>query len=145
MTSPTLIDQFNRMKAELPNAKGSVQPINTDNAIAGARMAFGSPVQTIYKYDKAERILTLDADIFSGFNVAYIKDFAKGRKFSEEKKGQSPLLGRDDRSLTGAKADHRLAIKPSQLPEVAKAIARLSALAVRILLTQRRRVDRRSC
>lgn len=126
VTSPTLIDQLNRIKTELPNAKWvQYEPVNTDNATAGAKMAFGSPVQTIYKFDKAERILTLDADIFSGFNVAYIKDFAKGRRFSEEKKELNRLYSVETTvSLTGAKADHRLSIKPSQLTEVAKSIAK---------------------
>ncbi len=125
VTSPTLIDQFNKVKAELPNSKWvQYEPVNTDNALAGARMAFGSAVQTVYKYEKAERILSLDADIFSGFNVAYIKDFAKGRAYSEEKKEISRLYSVETTiSLTGSKADHRLGIKPSQMTEVAKAIA----------------------
>lgn len=126
VTSPTLIDQFTRLKAELPNSKWvQYEPVNQDNALAGAKMALGSAVQTIYKFEKAERILSLDADIFSGFNVAYIKDFAAGRAFSEEKKEINRLYSVETTiSLTGAKADHRIAIKPSHMPEVAKAIAK---------------------
>lgn len=131
VTSPTLIDQFNRLKIELPNAKWvQYEPINADNALAGARLAFGSPVQTVYKFDKAERILSLDADIFSGFNVGYIKDFAKAREFGEEKKEISRLYSIETTvTLTGAKADHRLAVKPSQMSEVAKAVAKALGVA----------------
>lgn len=131
VTSPTLIDQFTKIKAEMPNSKWvQFEPINQDNAMAGARMAFGSPVQTIYKFDKAERILSLDADIFSGFNVGYLKDYAAGKSFSEERKDISRLYSVETTiSLTGAKADHRLAIKPSQMPEVAKAIAKAIGVA----------------
>ncbi len=126
VTSPTLVDQFNKVKAELPNSKWiQYEPINSDNAMAGARLAFGSAVQTIYKFDKAERILSLDADIFSGFNVAYIKDFAKGRSFNEEKKQINRLYSIETSvSLTGAKADHRIAVKPSQMTEIVKAVAK---------------------
>ncbi|MBK8466700.1 MAG: TAT-variant-translocated molybdopterin oxidoreductase [Chloracidobacterium sp.] len=126
VTSPTLIDQFAKVKAELPNAKWiQYEPINKDNALAGAKMAFGSPVHTVYKFDKAERILSLDADIFSGFNVAYIKDYSKGKAFSEEKKEISRLYCVESTiSLTGAKADHRIAVKPSQIAEITKAIAK---------------------
>src|SRR6476661_2852046 len=47
VTSPTLIDQFNKIKAELPNAKWvQYEPLNADNAIAGANMALGTPAQT---------------------------------------------------------------------------------------------------
>ena len=126
VTSPTMIDQFKKVNAELPNAKlVQYEPINSDNAMAGARMAFGSPVNTVYKFDKAERILSLDADIFSGFNVAYIKDFAKGRARTEEKKQINRLYAIETTvTLTGAKADHRLAVKPSQMAEIAKAVAK---------------------
>ena len=126
VTSPTMIDQFKKINAELPNAKlVQYEPINSDNAMAGARMAFGSPVNTVYKFDKAERILSLDADIFSGFNVAYIKDFAKGRARTEEKKQINRLYAIETTvTLTGAKADHRLAVKPSQMAEIAKAVAK---------------------
>ena len=125
VTSPTLIDQLTRVKTELPNSKWvQYEPINGDNAMAGAKMAFGSPVQTIYKFDKAERVLSLDADIFSGFNVGYIKDYAAARLFSEEKKDINRLYCIETTiSITGAKADHRLGVKPSQMSEVAKAIA----------------------
>lgn len=131
VTSPTLIDQMAKLKVELPNSKWvQYEPVNQDNAMAGARMAFGSPVQTIYKFDKATRILSLDADIFSGYNVAYIKDFAKGRHFSEEHKDINRLYSVEtSMSLTGAKADHRLAVKPSQMAEVAKAIAKAVGVA----------------
>src|SRR4030095_13882388 len=61
VTSPTLIDQFKRVATELPNARWyQYEPVNNDNTIAGARMAFGSPVQNIHKYDPAGPHLTLD-------------------------------------------------------------------------------------
>ncbi len=125
ITSPTLIGQFKQLFSELPNAKlYQYEPVNDDNALAGAKMAFGSPVNTIYKFDQAQRILSLDADMFSGFNVRYIKDFNKSRKYSEENKNMNRLYAVETTmSLTGAKADHRLAAKPSQVPEIAKAIA----------------------
>lgn len=125
VTSPTLIAQFEQVKKELPNSKWyQYEPINKDNATAGAKMAFGSAVNTVYKFDQADRILTLDADIFSSFNVRYMKDFAKKRNFSEESEEINRLYAVETTmTLAGAKADHRLAVKPSQLGEVAKAIA----------------------
>jgi MoCo/4Fe-4S cofactor protein with predicted Tat translocation signal len=126
ITSPTVIDQFTRLRAELPNAKWvQYEPVNNDNLYAGTRMAFGSPVQPVYRFERAERILTLGADIFSGFNTAYIGDFAKGRAFTDEKKTINRLYAVETSvSLTGAKSDHRIAVKPSQMGEVATAIAK---------------------
>lgn len=125
VTSPTLIAQMRQLAAELPNAKWyQYEPLNGDNVMAGAKMAFGSPAQTIYKFDQADRILSLDKDIFGDFNVRYMKDFAKKRAFTEEKKDINRLyVVETTLSLTGAKADHRLGVKPSQLTEIAKAIA----------------------
>lgn len=125
VTSPTLLAQFRQVASEMPNARWvSYEPVNNDNAIAGARMAFGSPVQTIYKYDLADRILTLDKDIFSDFNVRYKKDYSKKKNLRGDNKQINRLYAIETTmTLTGAKADHRLAVKPSQLPEIAKAVA----------------------
>jgi molybdopterin-containing oxidoreductase family iron-sulfur binding subunit len=131
VTSPTLIAQMKQVAAELPNSRWvQYEPVNCDNAMAGAKMAFGSPAHTVYKFEEAERILSLDADIFSGFNSRYKTDFGKGRAFSEEKKEINRLYVVETTvSLMGAKADHRLAVKPSQMTEIAKAIAKALGVA----------------
>ncbi len=125
ITSPTLANQIQQILTELPNAKHyQYEPVNNDNAMAGAKMAFGSAAHTVYKLDQAQRVLSLDCDIFSGFNVRYVKDFAKARSYSEEKKEINRLYTIETTmTLTGAKADHRLAVKPSQMTEIVKAIA----------------------
>ena len=125
ITSPTLIAQFEGIKKELPNSKWyQYEPVNKDSATAGAKMAFNTPVNTVYKFDQAERVLTLDADIFSGFNVRYIKDFSSKRKFNEENESISRLYAIESTlTLAGSKSDHRLAVKPSQMAEIAKAVA----------------------
>ena len=125
VTSPTLQAQMRQIASELPNSRWyQYEPINSDNAMAGARMAFGSAVNTVYKYDLADRILTLDKDIFSDFNVRYKKDYAKRKNYSEQNKQINRLYAVETTlTLTGAKADHRIAVKPSQVAEVAKAIA----------------------
>ncbi len=125
VTSPTLIAQMRQILSELPNARWyQYEPVNKDNPIAGAKMAFGSPAQPIYKFDQATRVVSLDADIFSNFNVRYIKDFNKSRLYNEEKKDINRLYAVETTvTLTGAKSDHRLAVKPSQMPEIVKAIA----------------------
>src|SRR5215470_12390396 len=125
VVSPTLVAQFKQIATELPNSRWcQYEPVNSDNELAGAKMASGSPAQAVYKFDKADRILSLDADIFGGFNVRYIKDYAARKFYSEENKDLNRLYSVETTmSLTGAKADHRIAVKPSQVPEVAKAIA----------------------
>lgn len=125
VTSPTLIAQMRGILAELPQARWyQYEPVNNDNAMAGAKMAFGSPANTVYRFDQADRVLSLDKDIFSDFNVRYTKDYIKKKAYSEERKDISRLYTIETTlTLTGAKSDHRLAVKPSQMTEIAKAIA----------------------
>jgi molybdopterin-containing oxidoreductase family iron-sulfur binding subunit len=125
VTSPTLIDQFNRLRAELPNFRWyQYEPVNNDNAMAGARMAFGSPAHSVYHFDRAERVLSLDADIFSGTNPRYMGEVISNHRLSEQRHEMNRLYAIETTmGLFGAKADHRLAVKPSQMPEIAKAIA----------------------
>lgn len=126
VTSPTLQAQYLQIAAELPNSRWiQYEPINNDNSLSGAKLAFGTPVHPVYRFDKAERILSLDADIFSGTNPRYISDFAKRRAYSEESGQMNRLYCVETRAtLMGAKADHRLAVKPSQMAEIARAIAK---------------------
>ena len=66
ITSPTLAAQLKGILTEFPQAKWhQYEPVNNDNARAGAMMAFGQPVNTIYDFSKADRILSLDADFLS--------------------------------------------------------------------------------
>ena len=125
VSSPTLQDQFRRLSGEMPNARWyQYEPVNKDNAMAGARLAFGSPANTIYRFENAQRVLSLDADIFSGTNVRYGKDFAQARGLKEGATDICRLYAIETtQTLTGAKADHRLAVKPSQMVEIAKAVA----------------------
>jgi molybdopterin-containing oxidoreductase family iron-sulfur binding subunit len=125
VTSPTLIAQMRQILTELPNARWyQYEPVNGDNAAAGAKMAFGTTAKAIYKFDQATRILSLDKDIFSDFNVRYSKDYNKSRRYGDDKKDIIRLYTIETTmTLTGAKSDHRLAVKPSQMPEIARAIA----------------------
>src|SRR5437870_6577977 len=83
VASSTLADQLNSILKLYPQAKWHVyEPVNRDNVYAGAQMAFGQPVETIYTLDGADVIVSLDADFLSaGFpgQTRYARDFAKRR------------------------------------------------------------------
>ncbi|NOT47213.1 MAG: TAT-variant-translocated molybdopterin oxidoreductase [Acidobacteria bacterium] len=131
VTSPTLQAQIKQLQTELPNMKWvQYEPVNSDNAIAGAKLAFGSPAHAVYKFDKAERVLLLDADIFSGSNPRYMADAIKTRQLPENGAEMSRLyVVETTTTLAGSKADHRLAVKPSQVAEIAKAVAKAVGVA----------------
>ena len=75
VSSPTLADQLRSVLKLYPQAKWHVyEPVNRDNVLEGAKMAFGQPVETRYDLEKADVILSLDADfLYAGF-PGYVRD-----------------------------------------------------------------------
>ncbi|MDQ2920942.1 MAG: TAT-variant-translocated molybdopterin oxidoreductase, partial [Acidobacteriota bacterium] len=127
ITSPTMAAQLKAILTEFPQAKWhQYEPANNDNARAGALMAFGQPVNTIYDFSKAERILSLDADFLAALpgTLRYARDFAARRRITEGKKEMNRLYVIETTpTTTGAAADHRWAVKPSELLKAASAVA----------------------
>jgi MoCo/4Fe-4S cofactor protein with predicted Tat translocation signal len=139
ITSPTLAAQFKSILTEFPQAKWhQYEPVNNDNARAGAISALGQPVNTIYDFSKADRVLSLDADFLSAHPgmLKYARDFAARRRLPQ---GSDPrvidipvdrnkLMNRlyvveTTPTTTGASADHHWAVKPSELLSAASTIA----------------------
>jgi MoCo/4Fe-4S cofactor protein with predicted Tat translocation signal len=112
-TSPTLAHQLRSFLKLYPQAKWHVyEPVNRDNVLEGAKMAFGQPVETRYDFSKADVIVSLDADFLSaGFpgNTRYIRDFASRR--NPDGNMNRLYVIESTPSATGAKADHRLPIR----------------------------------
>ena len=125
ITSPTLADQLRGFLKLYPQAKWHVyEPANRDNALEGAKMAFGQPLETRYDFTKADVIVSLDADfLYGGFpgNVKYIRDFASRRNPDGN---MSRLYAIESTpSATGAKADHRFPVRVSHIEMMANSLA----------------------
>jgi len=117
ISSPTLADQLRNFLKIYPQAKWHVyEPVNRDNVLEGAKLAFGQPVETRYDFEKADVIVSLDADfLYAGFpgNVRYIRDFAKRR--NPDGNMNRLYVIESTPTTTGAKADHR---RPSRACEI---------------------------
>jgi MoCo/4Fe-4S cofactor protein with predicted Tat translocation signal len=126
ISSPTLADQLRAFLKIYPQAKWHVyEPVNRDNVLEGAKLAFGQPVETRYDFSKADVIVSLDADfLYAGYpgNTRYIRDFAS-RRNPDGNMSRFYAIESTPTS-TGAKADHRLPVKAG---EVARAAALLAA------------------
>ncbi|MEA2173714.1 MAG: hypothetical protein QOD00_1306 [Blastocatellia bacterium] len=133
ITSPTLANQLRGIIREFPAAKWyQYEPAARNSAYAGAMMAFGQPVNTIYSFDKADRILSLDSDFLmcGPGNLRYARDFMRKRRVVEGKTEMNRLYAVETTPTnTGAKADHRLGIRPSFMEAFARAVA--ASLGVR--------------
>src|ERR1051326_4970178 len=124
-SSPTLADQKKDFLAKFPEAKWHVyEPVNRDNVLEGAKLAFGQPVETRYDFSKADVIVSLDADFLSaGFpgSTKYIRDFAK-RRNPEAGEMSRLYVVESGMSATGAKADHRLPIRAADIDVFASSL-----------------------
>jgi molybdopterin-containing oxidoreductase family iron-sulfur binding subunit len=130
VVSPTLAAQIQELLAKYPKAVWHQwQPSNRDNARAGAQLAFGKDkdVAALPRFDKADVVVSLEADFLSSApeNVRAIREFAGRRKLRDGKSDQLNRLyvleGRP--SCTGAAADHRLTLRPSEIEGAARALA----------------------
>ena len=127
VTSPTLADQLQRLLDEMPEARWhQYEPCGRDNVRAGAKLAFGEHADTIYHFDQADVIVSLDADFLWGMpgGVRYAHDFIDRRRVVSNEGKMSRLYAVESTpGLTGAMADHRLPIVPSEVEPLARAIA----------------------
>src|SRR5438132_1225544 len=137
ITSPSLAAQMKQIVTDFPEAKWhQYEPVNRDNARAGAVMAFGQPVNTIYDFSKADRILSLGSDFLSAMpgTLRYARDYAARRRqvindpdLGNVDIGPFPEMTRlyvveTTPTITGANADHRFPVKASELESAALAI-----------------------
>ena len=127
ITSPTAAAQMRDILRRFPAARWHVyEPAGANSATVGAALAFGEPVNTIYRFDRADRVLSLDSDFLSatGANIRHARDFISRRRVLEGQAAMNRLYAVETTPTnTGAKADHRLPLKPSELLAFAAAVA----------------------
>jgi MoCo/4Fe-4S cofactor protein with predicted Tat translocation signal len=125
-TSPTFADQMRNFLKVYPQAKWHVwDPVNRDNVLEGAKLAFGQPVETRYDLSKADVIVSLDADfLYAGYpgNTKYIRDFAKRRNPNASM--NRLYVVESTPTTTGAKADHRLPLRAGEIGEFVSNLSR---------------------
>jgi molybdopterin-containing oxidoreductase family iron-sulfur binding subunit len=128
ISSPTFGWQMKAVQQAFPQSKWHRwDPINRDNMRAGSKLAFGGYYDPIYKFENAAVVLSLDADFLSGAwfpgFVRYARDFMRGRKLENGDQMNRLYVAESAPSTTGAKADHRLVLRPSEIENVARALA----------------------
>src|ERR1019366_3915838 len=100
--------------------------VSDSNAREGALIAFGEPLTTLYSFDRARVIVSLDSDFLqteSG-SVRSTKMFASGRRLRSSKDTMSRLyVVEPGRTVTGMNADHRLRLAASDVERFAHALA----------------------
>ncbi len=127
ITSPTLASQIRRLQAELPKMVWHQwEPVGRDQAREGARLAFGEDVDAQYRFDQAQVILALDADVLGGgpLGVKYAREFAADRRVTGGRREMNRLyVVEPTPSVTGSIADHRLPLQAGLVGPFALALA----------------------
>ncbi|HEY6267785.1 MAG TPA: TAT-variant-translocated molybdopterin oxidoreductase [Candidatus Acidoferrum sp.] len=127
ITSPTLAAQIQSLLTLFPKAKWHQwEPAVGDGAREGAKLAFGRYLNTVYRPEKADVILSLDSDFLGSGpgHIRYAREFSRRRKLN----GPSDTMNRlyvvePTPSVTGATADHRLPLRASEVELFARALA----------------------
>ncbi len=134
VTSPTLAAQIRKLLQQFPEAKWhQYEPCGGDSAREGTRMAFGKPVNTVYRVDQAKVIVSLDSDfLVSGpGHVRYTREFASRRALQGPQSEMSRLYVVESMpTSTGAMADHRLPTRASDVEAFAQALAAAVGVSV---------------
>ena len=128
VSSPSFGWQMKAVQQACPQSRWHRwDPINRDNMRAGSKMALGGYYDPIYKFESAAVVVSLDADFLSGAwfpgFVRYARDFMGGRKLDKGDEMNRLYVAESSPTTTGAKADHRLVLRPSEVENIARALA----------------------
>jgi molybdopterin-containing oxidoreductase family iron-sulfur binding subunit len=128
ITSPTLAAQWKQVQAKYPQAKlVQYEPVNNDAGRAASKAAFGDYYDTQYKLEDADVILALDADFLGGIGfpgfLPMSAAWAERHRFDKDKPMNRLYVVETMPTVTGFKAEHRLALKPSEIDQFANALA----------------------
>jgi molybdopterin-containing oxidoreductase family iron-sulfur binding subunit len=128
VTSPTLGAQIDALLKQYPVAKWHVHdPLSRRNAMDGARAAFGKALQPVYNFAEADVIISLEADFLGlgGDKVANARAFM-ARRAAEDLREKDMIrlyMAESSISITGANADHRLAVRAAEVEAIARELA----------------------
>lgn len=121
LTSPSLVEQMRQLLAALPQAKW-----HQWDAVYGTVQGGAASATPLYNFKNADIVVALDAD-FLGFGpsaVRYAKDFSSRRRIGTPAEQQNRLYAIEPvATITGAKAEHRAAVKAREVHGVAAALA----------------------
>ena len=113
-SSPTMQRLIGEVRTRLPEASiHHYASVNEDEIRAGAKLAFGQAVNTVYSLESANVILSIDSD-FLGTEPGHTRmsrGFADGRRVRNGSRSMNRLyVVESNYSSTGASADHRLRV-----------------------------------
>jgi molybdopterin-containing oxidoreductase family iron-sulfur binding subunit len=128
VTSPSLAAQIADLRRQFPEMRWHQwEAADRDNEAQALGQAFGAPVDPTYDLGAADVIFAVESDLISATPgwLAYARHFAARRRPTETGGKMSRVYAIESTpTLIGAKADHRLPLRPA---EIAAALRWLAA------------------
>jgi molybdopterin-containing oxidoreductase family iron-sulfur binding subunit len=128
VASPSLEAVRDHVLARFPQSRWvEFEPLDQDQARAGAELAFKAPLIPQYHFDRADVVVSLDCDFLGqdAHTLSAIRGFASRRRMDAPGDSMNRLYIVEGRhSMTGAVADHRLRMAPGEVRQFAEDLAR---------------------
>jgi len=137
--SPTTAKLVSEFAAAHPNTKHiTYDAISEDAALTAFESKYGTRALPDYDFGKAEVIVSFGADFLADWQGGdYASGYAKGR-VPKEGKMSKHIQFESNMTLTGANADHRIPVTPSQQRKALAALfGKLNGTAVNTDLSER--------
>ena len=126
-SSPTHERLRQALSVKLPKARWFMhEPVDSSARREGLQAAFGQALRPVHHLERAKLIVSLDADFVTGEDDSWllIRGFTKARQVNSPADAPARLYVAESlMSSTGASADHRLRLAPSQVPALAALLA----------------------
>ena len=129
-SSPSLAAMCIKLRKKFPQFGWyEYEAVSDDNVREGTFAAFVQHVLPVLQLEKANVIVSLDADLFGGGSpmaIKHARDFAAGRRLHDKKKPSQMnrlYVIESLHTITGASADHRMACSASHIGAVATELA----------------------
>jgi MoCo/4Fe-4S cofactor protein with predicted Tat translocation signal len=130
VTSPTFAAQIQEFLTAFPSAKWhQYEPCGRHSARAGAMAVFGTPLNAIYRFDRADVIVSLDSDFLCSAmpgSLRYARDYSARRRAAAEDRNVMPprlYVVENTPSVTGSMADHRFRMTAGEVEGFAASLA----------------------
>ena len=133
ITSPTLVAQIGALTKALPQTKWyRYEPVDDDAIRDGAILAFGKPATVLPRFSAARVLLALDADPLGvgPTQIRFARDIVEARRSRAPEQSLRIYAAEPAWTLTGALADHRLALRPELIRNITIEIARALGASV---------------
>ena len=119
VTSLSLAAQLAKLQQQFPGMRWHQwEPLYRDNEFISASRSFGQAADRIFDLSKADRIFGIESDLISATPgwLAYARQFAAAGRPVETGGTMSRVYAIESTpTLLGAKADHRLAMRPDEI------------------------------